>query len=153
MPLSWRIGAGVAGLMLALLAWNGFSQFLAGRHADQVTRESARIAAVNAQIASERTRQYTAKLAADIDQQRKTMLEIHQQGNEDSRKYQAAQALLAEQERQEELRVKATYKLGPNQRCAAGIVFNRTGAGFTTFVGSDGQSVKCSGDTAAQPLR
>lgn len=153
MPLSWKIGAGVAGLMLALLAWNGFSQFLAGRHADQVTRESARIAAVNAQKASERTRQYTAKLAADIDQQRKTMLEIHQQGNEDSRKYQAAQALLAEQQRQEELRVKATYKLGPNQRCAAGIVFNRAGAGFTTFVGGDGQSVKCSGDTAAQPLR
>lgn len=153
MPLSWKLAAGAAGLIVAIFAWNGLSQFLAGRHADEVTRESARLAEINAQVAGERARQQKAQLLADLEQQRKAMLEIHQQVNEDSRQYQAAQAMRAEKQRQEDLRIKASYKLGPNQRCAAGIVFNHAGASFTTLVGADGQPVKCKGEIAAQPLR
>lgn len=153
MPLSWKIAAGVASLILAVFAWNGLSQYLAGRHADQVTRESARNAELNAQKASERARQNQARLAADIEQKRKAMVEIHDQVKEDSRQYQAAQAVRLEKQRQQELLVRATYRLGANQRCAAGIVFNHTGTSFTTLIGSDGQPVNCKGDIAAQPLR
>lgn len=153
LPVSWKIAAGVAGLILAVFAWNGVSRYLAGRHADEVTRESARLAELNAQKASERSRQYKLQLAADMEQQRKAILEIHEQVNEDSRQYQAAQAARVEQQRREDLRVKATYKLDASQRCAAGIVFNHAGANFTTFVGADGQPVKCKGDMALQPLR
>ena len=153
MPTSWKIAAGAAGLILAIFAWNGFSRYLVGRHADEVTRESARLAELNAQKASERSRQYKIQLAADMEQRRKAILEIHQQVKEDSRQYQVAQAARVEQQRQEELRVKATYKLDASQRCAAGIVFNHAGASFTTFIGSDGQPVKCKGDMALQPLR
>jgi len=153
MPLSWKIAAGVTGLIAALFAWNGISQYLVGRHADELTRESARIAELAAQNASERAKQNQAKLLADIETQRKALLAIHQQVKADGQQYLAAQAMSAEKQRREELRVKATYKLATDQHCAGGIVFNHAGSSFTTLVGNDGQPVKCTGDTAAQPLR
>lgn len=153
MPKSWKIATGVAGLILALFAWNGSSRYLAGRHADEVTRESVRIAELSAQKATERARQFKLRLAADMEQQRKAIFEIHQQVKEDTRQYQAAQSARLEQQQQDALRLKSTYKLSAGQRCAAGIVFNHTGASFTTFVGSDGQPVKCKGEMALQPLR
>jgi chromosome segregation ATPase len=153
MSLSLKIVAAGAGLVVAVVAWNGLSQYLAGRHADEVMRDSARAAEQDAQLAKARAEQHQAQLAANLKQQREDLSETHQQVNEQSRQYQAALAMRMEKQRQEALRVQATYRLDRNQRCDAGIVINHSGSNFTPVVGRTGQPVSCKGDTAAEPLR
>jgi len=153
MPLSWKIGAVVAGLVVAVVAWNGISQYLAGRHADEVMRDSAHAAALEAQQAKDLAEQHQAQLAANLKQQREDLSETHQQVNEEARQYQAELAISMEKQRQEELRVQATYRLDRNQRCDAGIVINHSGSSFTPVIGKSGQPITCKGDTAAEPLR
>ena len=153
MPLSWKIGAVLAGLVVAVVAWNGISQYLAGRHADEVMRDSAHAAALEAQQAKDLAEQHQAQLAANLKQQREDLSETHQQVNEEARQYQAELAIRMEKQRQEELRVQATYRLDRNQRCDAGIVINHSGSSFTPVIGKSGQPITCKGDTAAEPLR
>jgi len=153
MSLSLKIGAAVAGLVVAVVAWNGLSQYLAGRHADEALRDSARAAEQEAQQAKASAEARRAQLEADLKQQREDLSETHQQVNEQSRQYQAELAVRMEKQRQEELRVEATYRLDRNQRCDAGIVINHSGSSFTPVIGKTGQPVTCKGDTAAEPLR
>ena len=153
MSLSWKVGAVVAGLVVAVVAWNGISQYLAGRHADEVMRASALTAEEDAQRAKALSEQHQAQLAADLEQQRQEPSETHQQVDEQSRQYQAALAARMEKQHQEELRVQATYRLDRNQRCDAGIVINHSGSSFTPVIGKTGQPITCKGDTAAEPLR
>lgn len=153
MPLSWKIGAGVAGLIIAVLAWNGLSQYLAAHHADEVTRDTARAAELEAQQAKAQAQQRQAQLAASLKQQREELSNAYQEANEQGREYQAKQAVLAERQRQEELRVQASYRLDRNQQCADGIVINRNGSSFTQMIGKDGAPIPCKGNTATQPLR
>lgn len=153
MPLSWKIGAAAATLVVALFAWNGVSRYLADRHADALLRESAAAAELEAQKEKALAQLRQAQLSANIEQQRQAMLQVHEQVGVQSQRYQAEQAALAEKQRQEGIRVKQTYRLGPNQRCAAGLVFDHAGGSFSALVGKDGRPVKCSGEIAAQPLR
>lgn len=153
MPLSCKIGAAAAGLIIALFAWNGASRYLVGRHADALLRESAAAAALDAQKEKALAQLHQAQLSANIEQQRQAMLKVHEQVNVQSQQYQVDQAARVERQRQESVRVKQTYRLGPNQRCAAGLVFEHAGGSFSALVGNDGQTVKCSGETASQPLR
>lgn len=153
MPLSWKIGAGVAGLIVAAFAWNGLSQYLAARHADEVTRDSARTAEITAQQAKARAQQSQAQLAADLLQRREELSNTYQQVNEQARQYQAEQAVRLEKQRQEELRVQESYRLDRNQQCVGGVVINRSGTSFTQVFGKDGAPIPCRGDLATEPLR
>lgn len=153
MTSSWKIGAGVAGLLVAMLAWNGVSQYLAARQADEIMRDSARTAALEAQQANAHAEQYHAQLAADLKRQREDLSNTYQQVNEQARQYQAEQALRQDRQHQEELRVQASYRLNQKQRCADGIVINRNGSSFTQVAGKDGGPIPCKGDTASEPLR
>ncbi|MDE2248277.1 MAG: hypothetical protein KGJ96_06850 [Xanthomonadaceae bacterium] len=152
-PLSWKIGAAAAGLLAAALAWNGFSQYLAARQADEITRESAHAAAVQAQRAQAQAAQYQSRLAADLKKQREAMSSTYQQVQEDARLYQVEQARRQAMARQEQLRLQATYRLDANQQCVGGIVINRRGSSFSQSFGADGKPIPCKGDIAAQPLR
>lgn len=153
MPLSWKIGAGVAGLIVAAFAWNGLSQYLAARHADEVTRDSARTAEITAQQAKARAQQSQAQLAADLLQRREELSNTYQQVNEQARQYQAEQAVRLEKQRQEELRVQESYRLDRNQQCVGGVVINRSGTSFAQVFGKDGAPIPCRGDLATEPLR
>jgi DNA segregation ATPase FtsK/SpoIIIE-like protein len=151
--LSWKIGVGVAGLIVAVLAWNGVSQYLAARQADELMRDAARTAELEAQQAKAHAEQYHAQLAADLKQQREDLSNTYQQVNEQARQYRAEQVLRQDRQRQEELRVQASYRLDRNQQCADGIVINRSGSSFTQVAGKDGAPIPCKGDLATEPLR
>jgi hypothetical protein len=153
MPLSWKIGAAVAGLIGAMFAWNGLSQFLAARQADEITRDSARTAMQDAQQAKAHAEQYQAQLAANLKQQREDLSNTYQQGGEQARQYQAEQVIRLDRQRQEELRVQASYRLDATERCEGGIVISHTGSSFTQVIDADGQPIPCQGDTATEPLR
>ncbi|MFA6231995.1 MAG: hypothetical protein WC617_17775 [Rhodanobacter sp.] len=153
MPLSWKIGGAVAGLIAALLLWNGVSQYLSARQANEITRESAHTAAIEAQVAKAHAEQYQAQLAADLKQHREALSNNYQQIKEDAQLYQAEQAIRLNQQRQEQLRIQASYKLDRNQQCVGGIVINRSGGSFSQPTGMDGKPIRCLGDTASQPLR
>lgn len=153
MPLSWKIGGAVAGLILAALAWHGLSLYLAARHADELTADVARNAEVEAQLARASAQQRSAELAATLRRQREELATAYRQVRQDAAKYQVEQAARDERKRQEALRVKASYRLGPDQVCADGIVINRRGASFTQALGTTGQPIQCTGDTADEPLR
>ncbi|HEY8586763.1 MAG TPA: hypothetical protein VIL60_08575 [Rhodanobacter sp.] len=153
MPLSWKIGGAVAGLILAALAWHGLSLYLAARHADELTADVARNAEVEAQQARASAQQRSAELAATLRRQREELATAYRQVRQDAAKYQVEQAARDERKRQEALRVKASYRLGPDQVCADGIVINRRGASFTQALGTTGQPIQCTGDTADEPLR
>jgi hypothetical protein len=153
MPLSWKIGAAVASLIVAVFAWNGLSQFLAARHADEITRDSARTAMLDAQQAEAHARQHQAQLAADLKQQREHLSNTYQQGSEQARQYQAQQVIRLDRQRQEDLRVQASYRLDENERCDGGIVISHSGSSFTQVINKDGQPIPCHGDTATEPLR
>ncbi|WP_158754152.1 hypothetical protein [Dyella sp. S184] len=153
MPLSWKIGTVVASLLVAVLVWNGLSQYLAARQADEITRDSARAAALEAQQAQAHAQQYRAQLAADLKQQREDLSNTYQQVNEQARQYQAEQTIRQEKQRQEELAAQASYRLDRNQQCIDGTVINHSGSSFTQAVGKDGQPIPCTGDLATEPLR
>ena len=153
MPLSWKIAAAAVALIAAVFAWNGLSQYVAARHADEITRDSARAAALEAQQAKALTQQRQAQLAASLKQQREDLSNAYQEVNEQARQYQAAQAIRLEKQHQEELRVQASYRLDGNQQCVGDIVINRSGSSFTQAVGKDGAPIACKGDLATEPLR
>ncbi len=153
MPLPWKIAAIVAGLIVAGLAWNGLSRYIANRHADEIISESARSAQLDAQQAKAHARQFRAQLAAELKQQREDMSNLHQEVDEQARQYQAEQRLRMDRQHQEELRRQASYRLDGNQQCAGGIVFTRTGSSFKQVIGKDGKPIACQGDTAKEPLR
>jgi transposase len=153
MPSWWKIGTVAAGLIVAMLGWNGLSRYVAGRQADEITRESARTAELEARLARAHARQYQAQLAATLKRQREELAYTYQQGNEQARQYQAELAIRQERQRQEALRMQASYHLDRNQQCAGGIVINRSGSSFTQIVGKDGKPIPCHGDTATEPLR
>lgn len=153
MPLSWKIGAAVAGVIVAAFAWNGLSQYLAARKADEITRDSARTAMLQAEQARAQAQQDQARLAADLKQRREDLSNTYQQVDEQARQYQAAQAIRLNQQQQEELRVQASYKLDRSQQCEGGIVISHSGSSFAQVVGKDGQPVPCTGNTATEPLR
>jgi hypothetical protein len=153
MPLSWKIGAGVVGLIAALFGWNGVSQYLAARQADEIMRDSARTAELDAQKAKAHALHFQAQLAADLRQQREDLSTTYQQVSEQARQYQAEQVIRQNRQHQQELRVQASYKLDRNQQCVGGVVINRSGSSFTQIFGKDGKPVPCNGDTAAEPLR
>ena len=152
-PMSWKIGAVVAGLIVAVLAWNGLSEYLAARHADELMRDSARAAELDAEQAKAQARQHHAELAADLKQQSEDLSNTYQQVTEQARQYQAEQLVRLNRQQQEALRVQASYQLDRNQQCDGGIVINRSGSSFTQAVDKDGQPIRCKGDTAAEPLR
>jgi hypothetical protein len=152
-PLSWKIGAAVASLIVAVLAWNGVSRYFAARQADEITRDSAHTAELEAQLARAQARQNQALLAADLKQRREGLSNTYQQVKEDARLYQEAQAIRLNEQRQEALRVQATYRLDRNQQCVGGLVINRSGSSFTQAVGTGGKPIACKGDTATQALR
>ncbi len=153
MPLSWKIGAAVAGGIVAAFAWNGLSQYLAARKADEITRDSARTAMLQAKQARAQAQQDQARLAADLKQRREDLSNTYQQVDEQARQYQAAQAIRLNQQQQEELRVQASYKLDRSQQCEGGIVITHSGSSFTQVVDNAGQPITCTGDTATAPLR
>ncbi len=153
MPLSWKIGGALTGLIAAVLLWNGASRYIAARQADEITRDSAHVAAVEAQLARARAEQNQAQLAADLKQHREALSNNYRQIKEDAQLYQAEQAIRLNKQRQDQLRIQATYKLDRNQQCVGGIVINRSGGNFTQPVGMDGKAIRCLGDTASQPLR
>lgn len=153
MRLSWKIGAAVASLIVGVLAWNGVSRYLSARHADEIIHDSAHTAELEAQLARAHARQNRALLAANLQQRREDLSKTYQQVSEQARQLKAEQAMRLDRQRQEALRVQASYRLDRNQQCAGGIVINRSGSSFTTVAGTDGKSVPCKGDTAAQPLR
>ena len=153
MPLSWKMGAVAATVIITVLAWNGLSQYLAARHADETTRDSARTAEQEAQQAKAHAQQYQTQLAANLRQQREELSSLHQEVNEQARQYQAEQLTRMDRQRQEDLRVKASYQLDRNQQCVGGIVINHSGSSFTQVSGKNGQPMTCKGDTATEPLR
>jgi len=153
MRLSWKIGGVAAALIVGVLVWNGLSRYLAARQADEIIHDSARTAALDAQLAKAHARQYQAQLAATLKQQRVELSNTYQQVTEQARQYQAEQAIRLNRQRQEELRIQASYRLDRNQKCVGGIVINRNGSSFTAVVGKDGKPIPCKGDTATQPLR
>ena len=152
-PLSWKIGGAFAGLFAVVLLWNGVSQLIAAHQAEEITRESAHAAALDAQVAKAHAEQSQAQLAADLKQHREALSSNYQQIKEDARLYQAEQAIRLNKQRQEQLRIQASYKLDSNQQCVGGIVIKRSGGTFSQPVGMDGKPIRCLGDTAAQPLR
>jgi hypothetical protein len=153
MPLSWKIGAAVASLIVAMFAWNGLSQYLAARQADEITRDSARIAMQDAQLAKAQAEQHQAQLAANLRQQQDDLSSTHQQVDERARQYQAEQVVRANKQQQEDLRLLATYHLDANERCEGGIVISHSGSSFTQVVDASGQPIPCQGDMAKEPLR
>jgi hypothetical protein len=153
MPLSWKIGAAVASLIVAMFAWNGLSQYLAARQADEITRDSARTAMLEAQQAKAQAQQHQARLAANLKQHREDLSNTYQQVDERARQYQAEQAIRLNRQQQEDLRVQATYRLDGSQQCEGGIVISHNGSSFAQVIGTDGQPIPCKGDTATEPLR
>ena len=153
MPLSWKIGAAVAALIVAVFAWNGLSQYFAARQADEITRDSARTAMLEAQQAKAQAQQHQAQLAADLKQHREDLSNAYQQVDEQARQYRVEQAMRLAKQQQEELRVESTYRLDANQRCEGGIVISHSGSSFTQLIDPSGQPVPCQGDKASEPLR
>jgi len=153
MPLSWKVGAAVAGLTVAALAWHGFSRYLAARHADELVRDYARTAALDAQLAKARAEQRSTELAATLQRRRDDLTTTYREVGERAAHYQAEQSRRQALQQQEARRLQASYRLGPNQHCAGGIVINRSASSFTQAVGKSGQPIACQGNTAAEPLR
>jgi len=153
LSLPWKITGVAVGLIVAWLAWNGVSQYFAARHADEIIQESARAAALDAQQAKARARQRHEELAADLQQRRAALASNYRQVADQAREYQARRAVQLARQRQEALRVEASYLLDENQQCANGIVINRRGSTFTQARGKDGAPIRCQGNKAAEPLR
>jgi hypothetical protein len=152
-PLSWKVGGGVAAVVVGLLAWNGVSRHLAARHADDIVQEAARSAAMEEKQAQARARQRHDEIAANLQQRRNDLATNYRQIADQARQYQAAQAVRDAKERQEQREIEASYFLGSDQKCAGGIVINRQGSSFTKAIGKNGHSIKCRGDKAEEPLR
>lgn len=153
MPLSWKIGAGALGLVVLVAGWSAFSESRAQHHADEITRESARLAEQNERLANEQARQKHAELLKSLDQQRERRYNNYQQINDQARQYRMAEAARKEKQRQKALKVAASYLLAANQQCLESVVINRQGSSFSKAFGKDGHEIKCTGRKATQRLR
>lgn len=153
MPLSWKVGAAAAGLIGVALAWNGVSRYVAAHHADELERDYARTAELDAQLAKARAEQRSAELAATLKQRRAELANTYREVGEQAAHYRAELRKREEKQRQEAARVQASYRLASNQHCAGGIVIDRNASSFTQAVGKAGQPIQCEGNTAAEPLR
>ena len=151
--LRWKIAAAVAALIVAILGFNGVSRLLAARHADELTQEAERAAALQAEQARAGARQRHDELARDLRQRREELASNYRQVADQAREYQARRAVQLQRQQQEAQRVTASYLLDANQQCANGIVINRRGSSFTQARGRDGGPIRCQGDRAAEPLR
>lgn len=151
--LPWKVAVVVVGLIVAGLAWNGVSRYLATRQANEIIQESAQAAVMEAQQAKAQAQQRHDDLAANIQHHQDELANNYQQMTDQARQYQAAQAVRHARQRQEALRVEASYLLDRNQHCAGGIVINRQGSSFSKAIGKSGQPISCKGDKAAEPLR
>ncbi len=143
----------MVGVFAAVLVWNGFSRYLAGRHADELALDYVRTTQVDAQLAKARGEQRSAELAATLQRRRAEMANTYREVGEQAAHYQVELGKRQEAQRQKALRVQAGYRLGPNQNCADGIVINRSASSFTQAVGKGGKPIPCKGNTATQPLR
>lgn len=153
MPLSWKIGAGALGLVLLVAGWNGLSERRAQHHADEIIRESARLAAQNEREANHQARQKHTELVESLDRQRERRLNNYQQISDQARQYRIADAARKEKKRQEALTVEASYLLAANQQCLEGVVINRQGSSFSKAIGKSGHDIACTGRKATQSLR
>lgn len=153
MPSSRKIVGVAAGLIAAAFALHGLSLYQAARHADALTAAVARNAALAEQRAREHAQQRSAEMAATLRRQRRDMANIHRKVNEEAAHYQRQLARREESQRQDALRMKASYRLGPGQKCAGNIVITQRASSFTQAVGKNGQPIRCTGDIAAEPLR
>lgn len=151
--LRWKIAAALAALVLAVLAWNGVSRYLAARHADELIQEAERAAALQAEQAKARARQRHDELARELRQRREELASNYRQVADQAREYQARRAVQLERQQQEAQRVAASYLLDENQQCVNGIVIVRRGSTFTQPRGRDGGPIRCQGDKALEPLR
>ncbi len=151
--LSWKLVGAAIVPVVAGLAWNGLSRYLAARQADEIIQESARAAAIQAQQAEAQARQRHDELAANLRQRRAELASNYRQVADQGREYQARRAVLLARQEQEAQRLAASYVLDKNQQCAHGIVINRRGTTFTEVRGKDGQPIRCRGDKAVEPLR
>jgi hypothetical protein len=151
--LRWKIAAALAALLLAVLAWNGVSRYLAARHADELIQESARAATLQAEQAKARARQRHDQLARELRQRREELASNYRQVADQAREYQARRAVQLERQQEQDRRVAASYLLDENQQCANGIVIDRRGSTFTQARGRDGGPIRCQGDKALEPLR
>lgn len=150
---SWKVGAVVAVLIVAVLAWRGLSLYLAARHADELTLEVAHNAELQAQQARAQAQQRSEQLAATLQHRREDLANTYRQVNEDAVEYKVTLARREERRRQDEERVRESFRLGSQQQCADGLVINRQGSTFTQAVGKNGQPIHCTGDMADEPLR
>jgi hypothetical protein len=153
MPLSWKIGAGVVAAIVLAGAWRFSAEHYSQYQADQINKDAAHLAEQEAQQAKERARLYHAELEQNLQQRREALDNNYQQINDQARKYQKAESVRLEKERQEKLRLTASYILGPNQQCLGGIVINQKGASFSQATGTAGHKISCEGQKAAEPLR
>jgi len=151
--LPWKIGGVAVGLIVAGLAWNGLSRYLAARQANEIIQESAHAAAMEAAQAKAQALQHHLELAASLQHRQEELANNYQQMTDQARQYQAAELVRQARQRQEALRVEASYRLDRTQQCAGGIVINRQGSSFIKAVGKNGQPISCQGDKAAEPLR
>ncbi|THD09470.1 hypothetical protein [Rhodanobacter lindaniclasticus] len=151
--LRWKVAAALAALVLAALAWNGVSRYLAARHADELIQESRRAAALQAEQAKARARQRHDQLARDLRQRREELASNYRQVADQAREYQARRVVQLERQQEQDRRVAASYLLDENQQCANGIVIDRRGSTFTQARGRGGGPIRCQGDKALEPLR
>ncbi|MEO8778044.1 MAG: hypothetical protein ABI389_05165 [Rhodanobacter sp.] len=152
-PGPWKLAGAAVGLIVAGLAWNGVSQYLASRHADEITEASARAAVKDAQQAQAQAQQRHDELAAHLQQQRAELATSYRQIASQAREYQVRRAVRVGQELQEMQRVEDSYRLDKNQQCTNGIVINRRGSSYSEASGKDGQPIRCRANKANVPLR
>ena len=152
-PLPWKVAAVAVGLIVAGLVWNGVSQHLASRHADEIIQASARAAAISAQRAQVQAQQHHDELAANLRQQRAELASNYQQIAGQAREDQVKRAVQVGEELRDLQRVEDSYVLDKTQQCTNGTVINRRGSSFSQVRGKDGQPIRCRGNKAAEPLR
>ena len=131
MPLTWKIAAGAAGLIAAAFAWHGLWLYRSARHADEATAAVERNAALEAQRARKDAQQRSAEMAATLRRQRDDMANTYRKVGEEAAQYQRELAMRDDRQRQEALRIKASYRLAPDQKCVGDIVINQRGSSFT----------------------
>lgn len=152
-PLTWKLGAGALGLIVLVVGWNGFAEYRDQRQADEINRESHRLAEQNEQLANKQVRQKHAELVESLNRQRERRLDNYQQISDQARQDRIAEAARKEKQRQDALKVQASYLLAANQQCLQGVVINRQGSSFSKAIGKDGHDVECAGRKAKKPLR
>ncbi len=152
-PWSWKIGGGALALVMLGTGWNGYAEHRAQHQADEITRESARLAEQNARLADRQARQKHVELVESLSRQREQRFNNYQQINDQARQDRMAEAARKEKLRQKALKVAASYLLAANQQCLEGAVINRQGSSFSKAIGEDGHDIECTGRKATQPLR